>query len=234
MKPSEALELVRADLMALAELVLAPLLEELEGRCGPEEASVELVALARLARMRLEWLLEVPEADEEDPEADRVLEGALVGLMERSIFAAAARAMRGRLAEAGRSAPVRVEVPELPEAPPERLAVAELKAALTRALDRALEVPREETVQVAPREVDLRALGRVLLARLETTRSFRELARGAAPIEVIVWFVLLLECSAFGAVQLMQSEGADGEDIAIEVIDASRLGLVAEMVETLG
>jgi hypothetical protein len=46
--------------------------------------------------------------------------------------------------------------------------------------------------------------------------------------------VLLLECSAFGAVQLMQSEGADGEDIAIEVIDASRLGLVAEMVETLG
>jgi len=234
MRPSEALELVRSELVELAELALASLLEGLDRLAGPEEQSLELVAVARLARMRLEWLLEVPEAEEEEPEADRLLEGALVGLMERSIFAGAARAMRGQLAAAGRSAPVRIEAPELPEAPPVPLAVDELKAALTRALDRALEAPREETVRVAPREVDLRGLGRALLARLQTTCSFAELVRGAASIQVIVWFVLLLECYAFGAVQLSQSEGPVGEDITIEVIDPSRLGLVAEMVETLG
>jgi len=234
MKPSEALDLLRAELINVAELMLVPLLEGVSSTRTPEETSLELAALARLARMRLEWLLEVEEVEEEEPEIDRVLESALVGLMERSIFAGAAHAMRGQCAAAGRSATVRVEVPELPEAPPEPLSVTELKQALTRALDRALAKPREETVTLSPREVDLRGLGRALLDRLSGTHLFGELVRGAPPVQVIVWFVLLLECYAFGAVHLSQGEGDRGEDILIEVVDSSRLGLVAEMVETLG
>ncbi|MHB1902574.1 MAG: hypothetical protein ACYCTG_00515 [Ferrimicrobium sp.] len=181
----------------------------------------------------MNWLLDQDDDEViEDEELDRALEGILLGLVEKAIYASASKAMRTRLERASASLPVSLEASELIEETDHSvvLASSDLGDAIARALARASATTQAEPTPLVRSSVDVVAIGMAFLARLERMSSFSAMIADGTGVEVIVSFVILLEAHAFGAVALRQV----GSDIEVAVVDGQRLALVAEMVRTLG
>jgi chromatin segregation and condensation protein Rec8/ScpA/Scc1 (kleisin family) len=181
----------------------------------------------------MHWLLDQDDDEViEDEELDRALEGILLGLVEKAIYASASKAMRTRLEATAATLPVSLEASELVEDRDSSVVFAssELGEAIARALARASASAEVGPTPLERSSVDVVAIGLNFLARLERMSSFSAMIAGASGVEVIVSFVILLEAHAFGAIGLAQV----GDDIEVAVLDAGRLGLVTEMVRTLG
>jgi chromatin segregation and condensation protein Rec8/ScpA/Scc1 (kleisin family) len=234
---SDTLELVRSQMVELADVLLGELFVQLAELDDVDTLSLELVAGTWLMRMKMHWLLDQDDDEViEDEELDRALEGILLGLVEKAIYASASKAMRTRLEATAATLPVSLEASELVEDRDSSVVFAssELGEAIARALARAL-ARASASAEAGPTplersSVDVVAIGLNFLARLERMSSFSAMIAGASGVEVIVSFVILLEAHAFGAIGLAQV----GDDIEVAVLDAGRLGLVTEMVRTLG
>lgn len=229
---TESLELVRNQLLDLADVRLGSLFSQLFVIDDIDEVSLEVVAGTWLMRMKMHWLLD-KEDDEviEDEELDRALEGILLGLVEKTIYASASKAMRTRLEATAASMPVSLEASELID-PVDDLVLSPsgLGEAIARALARASMNTEADPTPLDRSSVDVIGIGLGFLERLERMTSFSSMVAGRTGVEVIVSFVILLEAHAFGAIGLRQV----GDDIEVGVLDAERLGLVSEMVRTLG
>ncbi len=193
-----------------------------------DQLSVEALAASWLIRYRLSALLGEEDEEEIEPPVDARQEGALLRLVTRSVFTGAAGELAQRLKAASLATPVRVHA-EAELAPvsmdPEALGPA-LAAAISRVRSQA------EMVTVTGAEaVDITQLSRWFLRRLAEAgyATFREMVGGRTLPELVASFVLLLEAQAFGAVELNQK----GRDIAIEVTDSARLGLVEEVLKAI-
>ena len=230
---SDTLELVRSQMVELADVRLGELFVQLAELDDVDTLSLELVAGAWLMRMKMHWLLDQDDDEViEDEELDRALEGILLGLVEKAIYASASKAMRTRLEATAATLPVSLEASELVEDRDSSVVFAssELGEAIARALARASASAEAGPTPLERSSVDVVAIGLNFLARLERMSSFSAMIAGASGVEVIVSFVILLEAHAFGAIGLAQV----GDDIEVAVLDAGRLGLVTEMVRTLG
>lgn len=230
---TETLELVRSQMLEVADLHLGKLFAELSDLEDIDVLSREVVAGTWLMRMKMNWLLDQDDDEViEDEELDRALEGILLGLVEKAIYASASKAMRTRLERASASLPVSLEASELIEETDHSvvLASSDLGDAIARALARASATTQAEPTPLVRSSVDVVAIGMAFLARLERMSSFSAMIADGTGVEVIVSFVILLEAHAFGAVALRQV----GSDIEVAVVDGQRLALVAEMVRTLG
>lgn len=229
---TESLELVRNQLLDLADVRLGSLFSQLFVIDDIDEVSLEVVAGTWLMRMKMHWLLD-KEDDEviEDEELDRALEGILLGLVEKTIYASASKAMRTRLEATAASMPVSLEASELID-PVDDLVLSPsgLGEAIARALARASMNTEADPTPLDRSSVDVIGIGLGFLERLERMTSFSSMVAGRTGVEIIVSFVILLEAHAFGAIGLRQV----GDDIEVGVLDAERLGLVSEMVRTLG
>jgi chromatin segregation and condensation protein Rec8/ScpA/Scc1 (kleisin family) len=230
---SDTLELVRSQMVELADVLLGELFVQLAELDDVDTLSLELVAGTWLMRMKMHWLLDQDDDEViEDEELDRALEGILLGLVEKAIYASASKAMRTRLEATAATLPVSLEASELVEDRDSSVVFAssELGEAIARALARASASAEAGPTPLERSSVDVVAIGLNFLARLERMSSFSAMIAGASGVEVIVSFVILLEAHAFGAIGLAQV----GDDIEVAVLDAGRLGLVTEMVRTLG
>jgi|GEM_PF-6516994 chromatin segregation and condensation protein Rec8/ScpA/Scc1 (kleisin family) len=230
---SDTLELVRSQMVELADVRLGELFVQLAELDDVDTLSLELVAGTWLMRMKMHWLLDQDDDEViEDEELDRALEGILLGLVEKAIYASASKAMRTRLEATAATLPVSLEASELVEDRDSSVVFAssELGEAIARALARASASAEVGPTPLERSSVDVVAIGLNFLARLERMSSFGAMIAGASGVEVIVSFVILLEAHAFGAIGLAQV----GDDIEVAVLDAGRLGLVTEMVRTLG
>jgi chromatin segregation and condensation protein Rec8/ScpA/Scc1 (kleisin family) len=230
---SDTLELVRSQMVELADVLLGELFVQLAELDDVDTLSLELVAGTWLMRMKMHWLLDQDDDEViEDEELDRALEGILLGLVEKAIYASASKAMRTRLEATAATLPVSLEASELVEDRDSSVVFAssELGEAIARALARASASAEAGPTPLERSSVDVVAIGLNFLARLERMSSFGAMIAGASGVEVIVSFVILLEAHAFGAIGLAQV----GDDIEVAVLDAGRLGLVTEMVRTLG
>jgi len=230
---SDTLELVRSQMVELADVRLGELFVQLAELDDVDTLSLELVAGTWLMRMKMHWLLDQDDDEViEDEELDRALEGILLGLVEKAIYASASKAMRTRLEATAATLPVSLEASELVEDRDSSVVFAssELGEAIARALARASASAEVGPTPLERSSVDVVAIGLNFLARLERMSSFSAMIAGASGVEVIVSFVILLEAHAFGAIGLAQV----GDDIEVAVLDAGRLGLVTEMVRTLG
>jgi chromatin segregation and condensation protein Rec8/ScpA/Scc1 (kleisin family) len=230
---SDTLELVRSQMVELADVRLGELFVQLAELDDVDTLSLELVAGTWLMRMKMHWLLDQDDDEViEDEELDRALEGILLGLVEKAIYASASKAMRTRLEATAATLPVSLEASELVEDRDSSVVFAssELGEAIARALARASASAEAGPTPLERSSVDVVAIGLNFLARLERMSSFSAMIAGASGVEVIVSFVILLEAHAFGAIGLAQV----GDDIEVAVLDAGRLGLVTEMVRTLG
>ena len=229
---TESLDRVRNQMLDLADLRLASLFEQLFAIDDFDELSLELVAGTWLMRMKMHWLLDRDDDEViEDEELDRALEGLLLGLVDKAIYASASKAMRTRLERTAESLPVALEAADLVDDRDEVvLPSSGLGEAIARALARASVNAEVSPTPLIRSSVDVVAIGLKFLDRLERMTSFSAMIADGSGVEIIVSFVILLEDHAFGAVALRQV----GTDIEVGVIDGERLGLVAEMVRTLG
>jgi chromatin segregation and condensation protein Rec8/ScpA/Scc1 (kleisin family) len=230
---SDTLELVRSQMVELIDVRLGELFVQLGELDDVDTLSLELVAGTWLMRMKMHWLLDQDDDEViEDEELDRALEGILLGLVEKAIYASASKAMRTRLEATAATLPVSLEASELVEDRDSSVVFAssELGEAIARALARASASAEAGPTPLERSSVDVVGIGLNFLARLERMSSFSAMIAGASGVEVIVSFVILLEAHAFGAIGLAQV----GDDIEVAVLDAGRLGLVTEMVRTLG
>ncbi|WP_298211660.1 hypothetical protein [Ferrimicrobium sp.] len=229
---TESLEAVRNQMLDPADLRLAALFEQLLTIDDVEELSLELLAGTWLMRMKMHWLLDRDDGEAvEDEELDRALEGILLGLVEKAIYASASKAMRSHLERAAASLPVSLEAVDLvDESDSVVLPPSGLGEAIARALARATMSAEVGPTPLVRSSVDVVAIGLDFLERLERMTSFSAMIADGTGVEVIVSFVILLEAHAFGAVALHQV----GTDIEVAVVDRERLGLVSEMVRTLG
>ncbi|MCI2976263.1 MAG: hypothetical protein MP439_09340 [Ferrimicrobium sp.] len=220
-------------MVELIDVRLGELFVQLGELDDVDTLSLELVAGTWLMRMKMHWLLDQDDDEViEDEELDRALEGILLGLVEKAIYASASKAMRTRLEATAATLPVSLEASELVEDRDSSVVFAssELGEAIARALARASASAEAGPTPLERSSVDVVGIGLNFLARLERMSSFSAMIAGASGVEVIVSFVILLEAHAFGAIGLAQV----GDDIEVAVLDAGRLGLVTEMVRTLG
>ncbi|MCL5052339.1 hypothetical protein [Ferrimicrobium acidiphilum] len=229
---TESLELVRNQMLDLADLRLGSLFSQLFAIDDIDVVSLEVVAGTWLMRMKMHWLLDRDDDEViEDEELDRALEGILLGLVEKTIYASASKAMRTRLETTAASLPVSLEASDLiDQVENVVLPSTGLGEAIARALARASMNAEADPTPLDRSSVDVIGIGLGFLDRLERMTSFSAMIAGGTGVEVIVSFVILLEAHAFGAIGLRQV----GDDIEVRVIDGERLGLVAEMVRTLG